>query len=77
MGTRCGNIDPSIVFYLHNTMNMSVSDIDRMLHRESGLLGVSEISHDMRQIGSYSIISARFIRIHINDACRTRSCQWR
>ena len=53
MGTRCGNIDPSIVFYLHNTMDMSVSDIDRMLHRESGLLGVSEISHDMRQIGMY------------------------
>ena len=52
MGTRCGSIDPSIVFYLHNTMNMSINDIDRMLHRESGLLGVSEISHDMRQIGS-------------------------
>jgi len=52
MGTRCGNIDPSVVFYLHNTMGMEISEIDEMLHRESGLLGISETSHDMRHIGT-------------------------
>lgn len=48
MGTRCGDIDPAIVFYLMEKKSLSVDEIDDLLNRESGLKGVSEMSADMR-----------------------------
>ncbi len=50
MGTRCGDLDPAIVFYLMEKKRMSVEKIDDLLNKESGLKGVSEISSDMRVI---------------------------
>lgn len=50
MGTRCGDIDPAIVFYMMKTENLSVQDIDNMLNKKSGLLGVSGVSSDMRDV---------------------------
>ncbi len=50
MGTRSGDVDPAIVFHLARTLDMDVDAIDRMLNRESGLLGVSGVSNDMREV---------------------------
>ncbi len=50
MGTRCGDIDPAIVLYLAQNLGMSLEEIDRMLQKGSGLLGLSGVSNDMRDI---------------------------
>jgi acetate kinase len=50
MGTRSGDIDPTIVFYLMERVGSSAQEINSMLNRESGLLGLSGISRDMRDI---------------------------
>ncbi|MCG6283389.1 acetate kinase, partial [Vibrio diabolicus] len=48
MGTRCGDIDPAVVFHLHDTLGYSVADINKMLTKESGLLGLTEVTSDCR-----------------------------
>ena len=48
MGTRCGDIDPAIIFHLHDTLGYSVDDINKMLTKESGLLGLTEVTSDCR-----------------------------
>lgn len=50
MGTRCGDIDPSLHEFLANNLDYSSADITAMLNKESGLLGVSGISNDMREL---------------------------
>ncbi len=50
MGTRCGNLDPGVVLHLMETKGLSVKDMTKMLYKESGLLGVSGISQDMRTL---------------------------
>ena len=48
MGTRCGDIDPAIIFHLHDTLGMSLDKINTMLTKESGLLGLTEVTSDCR-----------------------------
>jgi acetate kinase len=50
MGTRCGAIDPGVLLYLIDRYGMGAHALERLLYDESGLLGVSEISSDMRQL---------------------------
>ncbi len=50
MGTRCGDLDPAIVFYLMEKENLSPHRINDILNKESGLLGVSGVGNDMRDI---------------------------
>ena len=50
MGTRCGDIDPAIVTFLMNKKNMSVADIDNLMNKKSGVLGISGVSSDFRDI---------------------------
>lgn len=50
MGTRCGNIDPSIVVYLMENEKMSLKEIYDYLNKKSGMLGLSGISNDVRDI---------------------------
>lgn len=50
MGTRCGTIDPGVLLYLHQHENMSAEDLQHLLYHQSGLLGVSGISADMREL---------------------------
>lgn len=54
MGTRCGNLDPGVVLYLQATLGMSVADVEHLLYQESGLLGVSGLSADMRTLEASS-----------------------
>lgn len=50
MGTRCGDIDPAIIEFLAHKENLSVDDIMNILNKESGMLGLSTISSDSRDI---------------------------
>jgi acetate kinase len=50
MSTRSGDLDPGLVAFLGRSEQMTESQFDRMIHHESGLLGVSEISSDMRDL---------------------------
>ena len=50
MGTRSGDLDPGVIFYLHRQLGFSVDRIDDLVNRESGLFGVSGTSNDMRDI---------------------------
>ncbi|AIU67297.1 MULTISPECIES: acetate kinase [Vibrio] len=48
MGTRCGDIDPAIIFHLHDALGYSVEQINTMLTKESGLAGLTEVTSDCR-----------------------------
>jgi acetate kinase len=50
MGTRCGGIDPGVLLYLLQHEKMTTEDLQHLLYHESGLLGVSGISADMRTL---------------------------
>ncbi len=50
MGKRCGDLDPGVILYLLKEKNMSAEDIEELLYKKSGLLGVSGISSDMRDL---------------------------
>ncbi|QPF90068.1 acetate/propionate family kinase [Bradyrhizobium commune] len=59
MGTRCGTIDPGVLLYLLEHETMSAEELQRLLYHESGLLGVSGISADMRTLLASSEAAAR------------------
>lgn len=50
MGTRSGNIDPAIITYLMSHESMTVNQIDDLLNKQSGLLWISWLSNDMRDV---------------------------
>ncbi|MEY2429340.1 MAG: acetate kinase [Verrucomicrobiota bacterium] len=50
MSTRSGDLDPGLVWYLARTERMTAKQFHEMVHHESGLLGVSEVSPDMRDL---------------------------
>ncbi|MHC0053458.1 acetate/propionate family kinase [Actibacterium sp. D379-3] len=50
MGTRTGQIDPGVLLYLIETEGMGAADLTTLLYKESGLKGLSGISHDMRTL---------------------------
>lgn len=50
MGTRSGDVDPSLHIHLKRQLGMSLEDIDKMLNSESGLLGISGLSNDLRTV---------------------------
>jgi acetate kinase len=54
MGTRCGAIDPGVLLYLLDRHGMTASALQRLMYEESGLLGVSGVSSDMRALLSSS-----------------------
>lgn len=50
MGTRSGDVDPSIHSFLANNLGWDLAKIDKMLNSQSGLLGLSDLSNDMRTL---------------------------
>jgi acetate kinase len=50
MGTRSGSVDPGLLLYVQRRKGQTADDLDRVLNHESGLLGVSGVSSDMRQV---------------------------
>jgi len=50
MGTRPGLVDPGVILHLLDALRMDVREVERLLYHESGLLGVSGVSSDMRTL---------------------------
>jgi acetate kinase len=50
MGTRCGQVDPGVLLYLMDQKAMTAAQISDLLYRDSGLLGLSGLSNDMRTL---------------------------
>jgi acetate kinase len=50
MGTRCGALDPGVILYLLDQRGMDARAIEKLIYNESGLLGVSGVSSDMRTL---------------------------
>ncbi len=50
MGTRVGDVDPGALTYLMTKHGLTAEDLQRIINKESGVAGVSEISSDMREI---------------------------
>jgi acetate kinase len=73
MGTRCGTIDPGVLLYLLQHEGMRTEELERLLYRESGLLGVSGISGDMRDLEASKAERAReAIELFVFRAARDR-----
>ena len=52
MGTRCGDMDPAIVKYLMDKTGMTIDEMDNYLNKKSGMLGISGVSSDFRDIAA-------------------------
>jgi len=50
MGTRCGSLDPGVILYLMDELKMDARAIEKLIYQQSGLLGMSGISSDMRTL---------------------------
>ncbi|MEI6859229.1 MAG: acetate kinase [Shewanella sp.] len=50
MGTRCGDIDPSIIHHLVSRLGYTLDEVNHMMNKQSGLLGISELTNDCRGI---------------------------
>ncbi|HXV64003.1 MAG TPA: acetate kinase, partial [Vicinamibacteria bacterium] len=59
MGTRPGALDPGVVLYLFQTLGLSAKEVETILYKKSGLLGISSISNDMRDLLGRSEPEAR------------------
>jgi acetate kinase len=71
MGTRSGSIDPGVVLFLLDELDFDVRDVERLLYKESGLLGMSGLSSDMRELLASDAPAARLaIDVFVYRACR-------
>lgn len=50
MGTRCGDVDAGVLVYLQKNFHLSAEEIDKIINRKSGLLGLSGVSSDFREV---------------------------
>ena len=50
MGTRPGSVDPGVILYLFQGLGLSAKEVETILYKKSGLLGISGISNDMRDL---------------------------
>lgn len=71
MGTRCGSIDPGVVLYLLQHDGLSANEVEQLLYKRSGLLGVSGLSGDMRRLlESDSAAAAEAVELYCYRAAR-------
>jgi len=59
MGTRPGSLDPGVVLYLFQNLGLSARDVETILYKKSGLVGISGISNDMRELVANAAPAAR------------------
>ncbi|MFH1177957.1 MAG: acetate kinase [Acidobacteriota bacterium] len=71
MGTRCGDIDPSLIEFLTLKEGMSISEVTTLLNKQSGLLGISGLTSDMRELLAEEMENQdRRARLAIDIFCR-------
>jgi len=59
MGTRSGSLDPGVLLFMFDELGLGVRDVERLLYHESGLLGMSGVSSDMRDLLASDVPAAR------------------
>jgi len=59
MGTRPGSVDPGVILYLFQNLGLSAKDVEKILYKKSGLLGISGVSSDMRELSKSGDPGAR------------------
>jgi acetate kinase len=69
MGTRCGDLDPSVVLYLIESGGMSPADVTALLNERSGLLGLSGVSNDMREVLAEAELGSAAARLAVEVYC--------
>lgn len=69
MGTRSGDIDPSIVSYLSKKLSVPIDTIDEILNKKSGLLGLSKVSGDMRVLEEKALQKDLLATLAIDTFC--------
>lgn len=69
MGTRCGTIDPTILAFVAGKENLSFADVDAVMNKKSGLLGVSQHSNDFREIVSEGISGNKDCKLAFDMLC--------
>ena len=67
MGTRCGRLDAAVVLYLMRSHGMSADQVETLLFRESGLLGLSGVSSDMRALEASGVPAAAEAITHFTE----------
>jgi len=67
MGTRCGDIDPAIPIHMQQSLGLSVDEVNSILNKKSGMLGLSHISNDMREIEEEILIRKNPKAIQAHD----------
>jgi acetate kinase len=71
MGTRCGALDPAVVLHFLRSEGMSAEEVEGLLYRRSGMLGLSGLSSDFRDLLASSSPRARFaIEVFVHQAAR-------
>jgi acetate kinase len=74
MGTRTGDIDPGLIFYLVRNLDMTMDQVEQLYYRKSGLLGVSGVSNDMRTITEHAAAGNERCQLALEMFCyRLRS----
>ncbi len=69
MGTRSGDLDPAILLYLARELNATPDDIDNLINKKSGLLGISGISSDMRDVEAAAARGEKRAELAISIFC--------
>jgi acetate kinase len=71
MGTRCGQLDPAVVLHLMTTEGMDAAAVEALLYRKSGMLGLSGVSSDFRDLLASEAPRARFaIEVFVHQVAR-------
>jgi acetate kinase len=71
MGTRCGQLDPAVVLHLLTTEGMDIAAVEALLYRKSGMLGLSGVSSDFRELLASDEPRARFaIEVFVHQVAR-------
>ena len=66
MGTRSGDLDPSVVTYLMKKENLSASETEEILNKESGVFGISNVSIDFRDIEAEALAGGKYAKLALD-----------
>ena len=69
MGTRCGDLDPAIIKFVSDKECLSIAEVDSMLNKKSGMLGLSGLSSDFRDVEEAYIEGNEKARVALDVFC--------
>lgn len=66
MGTRCGDLDPSVVTYIMKKENISPEEMEKILNKQSGVFGISGVSVDFRDVESEALAGEEYAKLALD-----------